>query len=345
MAEPKLAPVVAAETLDQQYSRLAISIGKAHDADVILYSGGINDEGADKLIKMSKEPNRAPNVFLLLTTRGGSPDAGYRMARSLQRHYKKILLYIHGLCKSAGTLVAIGADELILSDFGEFGPLDVQLGKQDELFENHSGLNITQALTSLNTRVVDLFRESLIDLRSGSRGQLSTKLASEIASRLAIGAYESIYAQVDPVQLGSIERAIQIASEYGRRLARRDNLKPNALDLLVSGYPSHSFVIDIEEAATLFKHVRVPNDTEEELGECISFLTRDEKPQTVVYKLNDLPEAANEPPSDDQQGSAGVSPGSGEDYTPVDPPPGESGADTGHVDRKRPSSERKSAVV
>jgi hypothetical protein len=322
--------VTTPEPLELQYTRLAVSIGKAHQADVILYSGEINDEGADDLIRISKEPNRADNVFLLLTTRGGSPDAAYRMARSLQRHYKKILLYIHGMCKSAGTLVAIGADELILSDFGEFGPLDAQLGKKDELFESHSGLNITQALTSLNTRVVDLFRESLIDLRSGSRGQLSTKLASEIASKLAIGAYESIYAQVDPVQLGSIERAIQIASDYGSRLARRDNLKPNALDRLVSGYPSHSFVIDIEEAKTLFQEVRVPDETEEQLGECISFLTRDEKPQTVVYKLNKTTEADNEPKADDQQGSAGVQEGGGTDHAPANPPADEPSAGQRH---------------
>lgn len=318
------------ESLEQQYTRLAVSIGNTHQADVILYSGEINDDGADDLIKISKEPNRSDNVFLLLTTRGGSPDAAYRMARSLQRHYRKILLYIHGMCKSAGTLVAIGADELILSDFGEFGPLDAQLGKKDELFESHSGLNITQALTSLNTRVVELFRMSLIDLRSGSRGQLSTKLASEIASKLAIGAYESIYAQVDPVQLGSIERAIQIASEYGQRLARRDNLAPTALDRLVSGYPSHSFVIDIEEAKTLFKEVRVPNDTEEQLGECISFLTRDEKPHTVVYKLNKTTEAEDEPKSDDQQGSAGVQGGSGAHHAPANPPAEEPNADKRH---------------
>lgn len=327
---PDDTPGASPEPLVSRYQRLARSIGTAHKADVILYSGEINDEGADNLIRISKDPKRADNVFLLLTTRGGSPDAAYRMARSLQRHYKKILLYIHGMCKSAGTLVAIGADELILSDFGEFGPLDAQLGKKDELFESHSGLNITQALTSLNTRIVDLFRESLIDLRSGSRGQLSTKLASEIASKLAIGAYESIYEQIDPVHLGSIERAIQIASDYGKRLARRDNLKPNALDRLVSGYPSHSFVIDIEEAGELFKNVRVPNDTEEELGECISFFTRDQNQQTVVYKLNASTEKENEPVSGNHSGAEGVQGGSGADNAAADSATAEPSATTRH---------------
>jgi ClpP class serine protease len=114
------------------------------------------------------------------------------MARCLTRQYKKIILYIYGICKSAGTLVSVAANEIILSDFGEFGPLDVQLGKPDELFEQVSGLNITQALNSLNTRAQNTFREVLIDLKRGSKGQLTTKLAAEIACRLAIGLYEKI---------------------------------------------------------------------------------------------------------------------------------------------------------
>jgi hypothetical protein len=306
------------EKPEEMLARLANAVSAARSADVILYSGAIDTAGADRLTEISREKDRRDNVFLILTTRGGSPDAAYRMARCLRRHYAKVILYIHGMCKSAGTLVAIGADEIILSDYGEFGPLDVQLGKTDELFENHSGLNITQALASLNTRVVEFFRESLLDLRGGSGGQLSTRLASEIASKLAIGVYESIYRQVDPLQLGSMERAVQIASFYGNRLAKgRNNLKPNAVDRLVNGYPSHSFVIDIDEASTLFNNVRPPDDTEEQLGDSISSVTRDEGKDAYILRLNKRPtptEKSNESPSNTDEGATGVSGGSGPDH-------------------------------
>jgi hypothetical protein len=59
----------------------------------------------------------------------------------------------------------------------------------------------------------------------------------------------------------------------------------------VSSYPSHSFVIDINEAASLFNNVRKPNAIEEELGECISFVIRDPASASFVQKLNiTLPE-------------------------------------------------------
>jgi Serine dehydrogenase proteinase len=274
------------EDLEERLHRLSTTVGEKYDADVILFSAEIDTATADQLIRIVKNPKRRKNVVLMLTTRGGSPDAAFRMARSLQKYYQKFMLYICGMCKSAGTLVAIGADEIVLSDFGEFGPLDIQLGKKDELFESMSGLNITQALTSLNTRTLDFFREVLIDLKRGSKGQISTKLAAEIAAQVASGAYDQIYSQIDPVQLGDIERAINIASDYGTRIQSK-NIKAGTIDKLVSGYSSHNFVIDLKEAKTLFNIVREPDTVEEELGACISSVTRDQTNDTFIWALNE----------------------------------------------------------
>jgi hypothetical protein len=117
-------------------------------------------------------------------------------------------------------LVAVGVDEIVLSDFGEFGPLDVQIGKKDELFDSTSGLDLTQGMLSLNLRAYEYFRDALVGIRQGTRGQVSTKLAAEIATNLAVGVYGRIYEQIDPVQLGSIERAMKIAVKYGEKLKR-----------------------------------------------------------------------------------------------------------------------------
>ena len=275
------------ESIEQKAERLAKEIGETNEADVIIFSGNIDSTSADKLIQVIKENDRRTNLVLMITTRGGSPDAAYRMARCLQKYYSKLILYIYGRCKSAGTLVCLVADELIMSDYGEIGPLDIQLDKKDELFENTSGLNITQALSSLNERTLDLFRDVLIDLRSGSRSQISTKLAAQIATNISTGVYAKIYEQIDPSQLGSIERSINIALDYGKQLKSR-NVKDTTLDKLVTGYSSHSFVIDIKETKELFNVVREPTDIEEELGECINFFTRDESEVSFVYKLNKL---------------------------------------------------------
>lgn len=306
MAEP--------ESFEQKWKRLGAAVGAQYDADVILYSGDIEYGVTDQLIHLARRQKRRRNVVLTLATRGGSPDAAYRIARCLQRQYDKFILYIYGMCKSAGTLISIGADEIILSDFGEFGPLDIQLGKRDELAETVSGLNITQALSSLNTRASESFHAMLRDLRGGSRGQISTKLAAEIATNFAVGLHEKLYAQIDPVQLGSMERSINIASDYGKRLQKQgENVKQGTVDRLVSGYSSHSFVIDLDEAKELFNVVRKPTETEEELAQCIAWVTRDPAAQAFVQLLNEDVTNEAQSASADESGRSGAAEGGGAD--------------------------------
>jgi membrane-bound ClpP family serine protease len=112
------------------------------NADLYLYSAQIQSPQVDRLrtLVCGRKPKR-DNVILFLTTYGGDPDAAYRLAACLRRHYKNISIYVFGLCKSAGTLAALGADNLVLGDFGELGPLDVQLTKPDELVPTSSGLD------------------------------------------------------------------------------------------------------------------------------------------------------------------------------------------------------------
>lgn len=73
-------------------------------------------------------------------------------------------------------------------------------------------------------------------------------------------------AQIDPLTWGEHQRAVSIALGYGERLAAaKKSLKDNALLRLVTGYPSHTFVIDRSEAKTLFNNVKRPEGEQETL--------------------------------------------------------------------------------
>lgn len=59
------------------------------------------------------------------------------------------------------------------------------------------------------------------------------------------------------MHVGETGRALSIAQQYGYRLNEvAKNLKPNALEMLITGYSNHGFVIDQREAMELFHHVR-----------------------------------------------------------------------------------------
>ena len=231
-----------------------------YKGDVILYCGPILRDGYDKLSSLlESKQKKKTKLCLVLVTLGGDPDAAYRIARALNHHYETVEILIADVCKSAGTLLCIGASKLIFGDRGELGPLDIQLSKPDEMFDSMSGLDIIQALNALENHILSSFRTYLIDIRGGS--QIRTKTAADIASKLADGFISPIAAKIDPITLGEHQRAMRIAYDYGQRLnAMVGSLKDNALASLVSGYASHGFVIDRREASELFNNVEAPDE-------------------------------------------------------------------------------------
>lgn len=194
---------------------------------------------------------------MILVTGGGDPDAAYRIARCLQNHYTKFTVCVSGICKSAGTLLLLGAHELAFAENGELGPLDIQLAKKDDLFGQESGLTVMTALTALHENAQDAFDHFLLSLTTRSGGRITVRTASEVAAKLTEALYSKISEQIDPIHMGEVNRSMAIAREYGKRLMEKSrNFEEETLDALISGYPSHGFVIDQEEASTRFKHVR-----------------------------------------------------------------------------------------
>jgi hypothetical protein len=266
-------------------------ISDHYDAEICMYIGPIDrpfdDEFIARCMAFLSEPNRTVhrNFLLLLTTFGGDPHAAYRMARFIQERFKtvaegetypsanpgasaKFYIYIDTFCKSAGTIMALGADTLIMSDYGELGPIDVQLRKTDEVGERSSGLTPMDALSAMNDLATEHFSDLFKHLRGGKDRELvfSTKMASEIAAKITVGLFGNIYSQIDPMRLGEYDRATRIALEYGNRLSH-NNLHPGKLRHLLSDYPAHAFVIDRKEAKEIFASVEEPVPELAEFGE------------------------------------------------------------------------------
>ncbi len=243
-----------------QFRILADKIAKQLDADLLLYNAPIERHLDQRVIELCNGMRRRTNVALFLITTGGDADAAYRIATCLQTKYKQFNLFVPGFCKSAGTLVALGAHQLIISDQGEHGPLDIQLQRKDELLGSESGLTSTAALKTLNEQAYLAFEYFLLKITQGAGTSISTKTVSDIAVKMTCGTFSHIYQQIDPVHVAEAERALQVAKAYGYRLvSRSQNLlsdPKDALEHLISHYPSHGFIIDLDEAKKIFKRVR-----------------------------------------------------------------------------------------
>jgi hypothetical protein len=247
-------------TIDlQKAEEIARDVSDKSDADVFLYNGSINEQNYGALLQCLPT-NRKKTAILVLVTNGGLPNVAYRIAKLFHALYEKFIVYVPGPCKSAGTLIAIGAHELLMSMFSELGPLDVQLPKRDELGEKRSGLTGRVALASLAEQAYQTYETMLLELTGRSGRQIRFKTASQLASTMTTQLFAPIYAQIDPVNVGEDSRDLDVAKAYGERLVLLSkNCTKVTINKLIHKYPSHDFVIDTDEARTLFVNVNPPS--------------------------------------------------------------------------------------
>ncbi|HEV8038141.1 MAG TPA: hypothetical protein VGP62_04700, partial [Bryobacteraceae bacterium] len=237
------------------------------DTDILILNAPIERPRDRRLIKLLTTRACRENLLMILVTNGGDPDVAYRIARCIQNHYTKFTVCVSGVCKSAGTLLLLGANELAFSEHGEIGPLDIQMAKKDDLWESESGLTVITALAALSENAQDAFDHFLLSLTARSGGRITVRTASEIAAKLTQALYAPIAEQIDPIHMGEVKRSMAIAKQYGERLLKKSELcDAERLNILISGYPSHSFVIDREEAKDMFKQDAVRDCTEDELA-------------------------------------------------------------------------------
>ena len=293
-----------------EFITTANKLSEEVDADILIYNGELQRSWDTTVIELCSERNRRPNVILYLVTEGGDPDAAFRIAACLQKKYQKFIISIPGYCKSAGTIVAIGAHEVIVSDNGELGPLDVQLAKQDELWQFSSGLNVDAALDKLQERTLQSLEHYFLPLTQRSGGRITTKTAMQIAKDLVVGLYGKVFEQIDPTRIGEVSRAMNIAAKYGEILNKvSGNLKEGALEQLATGYPDHGFVLDRDQIKELFEHVRGPSPSENSLTIALGNLAKKPVPITktgrkpIVFFLSQEAQQKKEVESNENKGN------------------------------------------
>ena len=250
-------------TDERDFTREADAVAESLDSDVLLLNGPIRSgAGYDmdyQVAQMCQDRQRRPNLLFMPITYGGDAHVAYRLASVLQAHYTKVACYVTGYCKSAGTLVAIGAHELIMADRGELGPLDVQISKEDEIGERRSGLTALSALETLHQQAFEAFQRFMLSIKLIGPS-ITTRTATQIAADLTGKLMGPIYGHIDAMHVGEAGRYLLIAKKYGEILDREaGNLKKDTLDGLTRKYPDHGFVIDRRQAKALFENVRGPS--------------------------------------------------------------------------------------
>lgn len=265
---------------DQQLAAATAAAAQI-DADVFIFNSELFGTKDFEFINIVADNKCRANAVLVLITHGGDPDVAYRIARYFQESYESLTVLVSGRCKSAGTLIAIGATELAFMPYGELGPLDIQLSKVDKFDGAQSGLAIQDALNTLESRATESFFDLVKGYMEANQGMLSFASATKASSEFVTQLYAPVFAKIDPEEVGAKTRSMRIADDYGKRLSFKwQNAKNGAIQTLSETYSSHSFVIDKREAETLFHRVRDATEEEKALVGALGHFARFQVPRS-----------------------------------------------------------------
>ena len=160
---------------------------------------------------------RNKKIALVIDSPGGDAQAAYQIAALLRRHCGGFTAVIPRYAKSAATLIALGADEIMLGEFGELGPLDVQVMNPDRE-ERLSALDEIQSLERLNAFALTALDKAMFMLLNRTGMKIATLLPH--VTRFATEMTGPLFGNIDVVRYTQMSRLLKIGEEYARKLLR-----------------------------------------------------------------------------------------------------------------------------
>lgn len=180
-------------------------------------------------VDMLHNVNPGDPIDLLLHTPGGDVDAAEKLiglVRSATGEEGQLRVIIPDYAKSAGTLMALGANSIVMSDSSELGPIDPQVSSRDG---NGSDL-VYSVLTYLNA--YDAARRALRDA------------PDDLAARIT-------FEKFDPTIVRKFQSVRDRARSFAENLLKRrgKNFSKIASELMdINKYQSHGQMIGWETA-------------------------------------------------------------------------------------------------
>ena len=87
----------------------------------------VND--SEQVMRAIHLTDPAVPLDLVLHTPGGLVLAALQIARAIHKHQGKVTAFVPHYAMSGGTLIALAADEIVMSEYAVLGPVDPQLGQ------------------------------------------------------------------------------------------------------------------------------------------------------------------------------------------------------------------------
>lgn len=189
-------------------------------------------------------------IYLFLKSDGGSGQASLRLVNLLRQHCKHLVALVPLECASAATMVALGADRILMGPTAYLTAVDTSLNHALSPVDRDND-RVSVSLDELQ-RVIKLWRE-----QNGNEPD---------------NAYKALFQYVHPLVIGAVDRAESLSIMLCRDLLAHhiadESQAERIATTLNSKYPSHSFPILLDEAVKIgLKAERMPADVNVKLLE------------------------------------------------------------------------------
>ena len=218
----------------ESYGRLVATSRQRHLLYLFYPSAGlIRETNSVKLYQMFLEKGNVENLDIVLHSTGGDLNEAYDLIKLCRRYTEdEVTVFVPMRAMSAATLIALGADKVILSEIGKLGPLDPQIPHPDP---DKNNLMPVRSVTDIPEVLENGIASGDADVQLDIKGEAIIKPIAE---------------QVDPYFLTEHDKTADLAREYGQKLlSQRDvseNYAERCLDYLIE-YPTHSYSVDLHE--------------------------------------------------------------------------------------------------
>ncbi len=216
---------------------------------VIVCASSLQTEILPVLYACLQAQKRAPQLDLVLMTEGGAINAARRIALLLREYAEGLNILIPYKARSAGTLLALNADQLVMGPMAELGPLDPHIAAETAVPMGTPG-----KISAEEVRVFRLMAQEWFDVQDKENG---IQLLSLLTQRIFPTTLSSFYRSEQSMRQIAYE-LLAFRSSDGEKEKHQ-----HLVEQLINGYYAHDYAITRREAQHLGLQVSFPSHREE----------------------------------------------------------------------------------
>lgn len=146
----------------------------------------IDMDDSEDITRAIHETDPSTPIDVVLHTPGGLVLAALQIARALDRHPAKVTVLVPHLAMSGGTLIAMAANEIVISPHAVLGPIDPQVGS----FPAASLMKVLadKPIAEIDDQTLilaDVGRKATAQVRRAAQELLEKPLGAERAAKVA----------------------------------------------------------------------------------------------------------------------------------------------------------------